>query len=123
LRKMLASDDSGIKADLLYTGLIVNLLNLRPEICTLLIIRNEEWFEEESEFLEYNYEFLDAKEEPQIPRDVRHGRQLVPSIKLDGNLDIVPEDKGLLCPENMVPPATGAIDLGLRVAKKVLLKK
>jgi hypothetical protein len=44
LRSLLANGD----AQLLLTGVTVNLLNLRPEICTLLYVESPEWYRKHS---------------------------------------------------------------------------
>jgi hypothetical protein len=110
------------RAQLLYTGTVVNLLYLRPEICTLLLIRDPQWWREEGtmsagRFLRFNpHEFLMELET--VPGDVRLNRKLTVRIDLDARLR--PVDVGLLARANMVPPAIGAIHLGLRAARRLL---
>lgn len=44
------------------TGLIVNLLNLRPEVCTLLLVKDAEWWEAQRSLMKGNWEYLPLKE-------------------------------------------------------------
>ena len=129
LMEMLSRTDPAKKADLLYTGIAVSLLNLRPEVCTLIIIRDKDWFLSESgespstgsndmAILRFNEEFLTAEEEKMTTTILRsHPRSLM-SMKLDERLE--PVEKDHLNPENLVPPANAAISLGLDVARKIL---
>jgi hypothetical protein len=39
------------------TGLVVDLLNLRPEICTVLIVRDPSWWDEQIAHIRPNWEF------------------------------------------------------------------
>lgn len=123
LLRMLNSSDPTSRADLYYTGLAVNLMNLRTEICTLLLIRDSKWFQEESagprsekHIICFNDEYLSEEEASQIPRERRLDRdKLRIYMELGSQLEMVKPE--LMRPENLVPPAAAAIHLGLRVAK------
>ena len=102
------------------TALIFNLLNHRPEVCTLLVITDERWFERQRdvyaarrnglEHLRLNSEFI-----------------LGASRRLDGDLEAVTtlplDDPGwgqIAQPWLMVPPAAPALVLGARAAVELL---
>jgi hypothetical protein len=44
------------------TGLIVNLMNLRPEVCTLLLVKDAEWWEIQRRLMKRNWEYLTLQE-------------------------------------------------------------
>jgi len=101
------------KAELLLAGVCVNLLNLRPEICALLVICSPEWFNihrkgtKSLDVLKYNYEFksvYEMEESKTVPISI-------PRVKEDLSFP------DFLTPENIVPSGAAAIFLGLQVAK------
>jgi hypothetical protein len=99
-------------ARLVYTGISVNLLTLRPEICTLLLIRDPDWLAQEAR----------ADRRPQLAweylRDqdkVELGRPLSRWLDLTEDFGIVTNDR--IAPTSLVPNAAAAISLALPVAE------
>jgi hypothetical protein len=108
------------KARLLYTGISVNLLTMRPEICTLLLIQDPEWIDRESDPslprpMKLNWEYL--------PREAGHllrpERKYAIFLDLDENLEPI-EQAARLGPSELVPNAAAAIGLAVPVAKRIL---
>jgi len=70
-------DGAPAKAELFITGVVVNLLNLRPEICSLLLIHDSDWYDRCANGqgglrkLTPNIEFDDESGQDQV-----HGRTL-----------------------------------------------
>jgi len=99
-------------ASLYYTGITVNLLNLRPEICALLLIRSPDWFVYHTSHqpFKFNWEFLSERE---AWEEEKRGLLLV---------DLYDENTlaKFIMPETVVPPAASAIYLGLALARKIL---
>ncbi|MFP3567293.1 hypothetical protein [Paraburkholderia sp. SIMBA_030] len=99
LRSLLDRGD----ASLLFTGVAVNLLNLRPEICTVLHISSPDWFSKHSrgidgvDRLELNEEFLGDR---LCVRPIEQVR------------------KGDPAPEDTVPPGSAALCLALTSLRK-----
>ena len=58
-------------AALLYSGVAVNLLALRHEICTVLVIEDPRWYERESGDLRMCDEFLQQCEQAELLPDQR----------------------------------------------------
>ena len=103
LQNLLASGDASFE----ITGIAFNLLNHRPEICTLLLIRDEDWFQKHSQPapnllpFQFNTEFAEAVGTSAL------------SIQ-----DHRWED--ILNPQNITPPGAAAIVLGARRALNIL---
>ena len=101
------------EAELFFSGIAVNLLNLRPEICTVLLIRSEEWFKKysqplsEQEGFHLNSEFLGGV----IPIPYK-----APYEGRDKEL----MQQWPLKAKDMVPPGAAAFWLGVRLLDKVL---
>lgn len=85
------------EARLLLTGVAMDLLNLRPEICSMLVINAPEWFER-ARFTQLNDEF--AAEE------AADGW-----VRLASDEEMIAE--GGLLPEAMVPPGAAALWMGV----------
>jgi hypothetical protein len=112
------------QANLYYTGVSVNLLTLRPEICTLLLVRDPAWITREPVEAEKSgrpwrlaWEWLPREEEHQLPSGRRHHQFLM----LDKSLEPLRSDDPTLLPTALLPNAAAAIDLALRTAREVLL--
>jgi hypothetical protein len=91
-------------ARLLYMGIAVNLLALRPEICMLLVIDDPSWFENEGGEIRFCGEYL-----PQTERtDLLPDQRWVQLIRLEGD-DLQPEFgwRRLLRPGTLVAPGMG----------------
>jgi hypothetical protein len=116
LRELLRSGAARLRG----TAVIVNLLNHRPEICTLLLITDEGWFQRQKdlyaarrnglEYLRLNSEFV-----------------LGASQRTDSDLEAVttlpvddPRWGQIVQPWLMVPPAAPALVLGARAALELL---
>ncbi|MEA2503570.1 MAG: hypothetical protein QOG36_613, partial [Actinomycetota bacterium] len=104
-------------ARLLYTGIAVNLLALRPEICTLLVIDDPRWFESEGGEIRFCGEYLRQSERTDLLPDQRW----VQLIELHGD-DLQPEFgwKRHLRPGTLVAPGWAGTVLGLQVAREVV---
>jgi transcriptional regulator with XRE-family HTH domain len=117
LNDMLGAGD----AALLYTGVAVNLLALRPEICTVLIIDDPRWYERECGELRICDEYLQQCEQAELLPDQRWV-QLVNLERHD--LELEPRWwRDTLRARTVVTPGVAAIDLGLRVARSVLTSR
>jgi len=92
------------EARLLLTGVAMDLLNLRPEICSMLVIDQPEWFER-ARGVQLNDEF--AAEE------AADGW-----VRLASDEDMIAQS-GLL-PEAMVPPGAAAFWMGVDVLREVV---
>ncbi|HEX4863787.1 MAG TPA: hypothetical protein VFV02_06930 [Acidimicrobiales bacterium] len=105
-------------AQLLYSGVAVNLLTLRPEICTALIVHDPDWYDEQSTFLRLADEDL-RKIEPTEPLP---DQRWIRTIGLSNDhLEPDPAWRDALRAGTLVPPAWAAVDLGLRVARDQIL--
>jgi hypothetical protein len=96
LDQLLADGD----AQLVLTGVAVNLLNLRPEICTLLVIHDPKWFET-ARRARLNDEFL-----PETTSGGFDGW-----VRLAGNEEMITEAG--LEPDRMIPPGAAAFWMGV----------
>lgn len=97
-------------AELLLTGYAVNLLNLRPEICTLLLIRDESWSRQK---IVANWEFL-------VPHQAYERRQDTVAV-----LNILRNDEEIALdlsniPGTFVPPGAAAFWLGIDLARRLI---
>jgi hypothetical protein len=106
-------------ATLYLSGIAVNLMNLRPEICTLLLVRADRWFSYHSrdappaEAFHFNVEYADAKERD----DQRHPAT---SAVRYGAEDEELMRTSQMRPDNAVPPGAAAFWLGVDVLREVL---
>ena len=103
------------EAELYFTGIAVNLLNLRPEICTLLLIKSPEWYKLHSMGMEYEKEKLNR---------FKFNNEFVSYIEFGQNIeDFIYEFKFIrnehklfddypIYPHKMVPPGAAAFWLG-----------
>ncbi|HEY8199750.1 MAG TPA: hypothetical protein VII47_00175, partial [Actinomycetota bacterium] len=104
-------------ARLLYSGVAVNLLALRPEICTVLIIHDPDWFEQQSTELRLYDEHLRQSEQMELLPDQRW----VQLIALSNDaLEPDPAWRDVLRAGTLYAAGWGGVDLGLRVAREVL---
>jgi len=110
------------QAELWYTGLIVNLLNLRPEICCVLRILDQEWFTRSSyaggkvpgTYLAINEEFEGHEVVEQ------QGRPFLPRVKYNRT----DTDETLLVASGMtpggsVPPGAAAFWFGMDLIRQL----
>jgi hypothetical protein len=101
------------------TGVVFNLLNHRPEICTLLLIQNDEWYERQADLgkaekmglkpLQIQTHFPNL-----MPRNSFHS-QFITTLPLDD-----PEWANILKPWKVVPPGAATCILGAKEAVKIL---
>jgi hypothetical protein len=116
LRDFLAEGAAEIRG----TAFIFNLLTHRPEICTLLLIRDESWYQQQKDIsraktiglrhLNLNNEFLLS--EDQINES---HLEIVTTLPLDD-----PRWKKIVKPWQMVPPGAPALIFGVKGAVKLL---
>jgi hypothetical protein len=109
-------------AGLYYTGISVNLLTLRPEICTLLLIHDPHWIGRETEAAQRSgrpwkmaWEWLARRDEHHLPPGRRHHFFL----KLNDDFEPVLPNEETLSPVALLPNAGAAIRLAIPVAKRV----
>ena len=116
LREML---DAG-RAELRGVALVFDLLNHRPEICTLLLIRDESWYERQRDPAAAGREGLQAlavDDRFPLGESERPGThpETVVSLPLDH-----PKWAQVARPWLMAPPGAGALILGCREAARLL---
>lgn len=99
LRKLLNSGG----AELFLTGYAMNMLNLRPEICTLLLIRDTSWLKQK---IVSNWEFLTQEQVYEQRQEV-----IIPIDVLQSERKIVSDLLSL--PGTFVPPGAAAFWLGV----------
>jgi hypothetical protein len=114
------------KASFTTLGMAFNLLNHRPEICTLLLITDESWYEKQRDIygspreglepLRLCSEFLDSNEPGLASSDAGPKPQkLVGPLKFDDS-----RLAKMMRPWKVVPPGAAAMVLGARAAANVL---
>lgn len=97
-------------AALYLTGLVLNLLTLRPEICALLLIHDPDWFPAISQGGEWTIHAAESED----------GRLITVPIENDeAFLGALPPDIHLTMP----PQAVGAVWLGIDLAREKLARK
>lgn len=118
LDKLISSGD----AALYYTGISVNLLTLRPEICTLLLIQDPHWIGRETEAADRSgrpwkmaWEWRARRDEHHLPPGRRHHFFL----NLNENLEPMSPNDETLGPVALLPNAAAAIQLAIIVAKRI----
>lgn len=111
------------KAQLLFTGMAVDLLSLRPEICTLLLIKTPEWQRLHSGGdRSRNLTPIHINEEFKTPTELRDlGKDAIISFDLGGpELSVPPDVQTRIRPESITAPGAAAFFMGLDIARKVL---
>lgn len=103
-------------ARLRYTGVTVNLLTLRPEICLLLQINDPEWLRRETTTRFPNGRSLTLNwESERDPAKInRLDRSQPPHMILPLTAGLTPANGRTLSPTYLVPNAAGAVSLALR---------
>ena len=115
--RLLSDMLKGGGATLLYTGVAVNLLALRHEICTVLIIDDPSWYERECGELRICHEYMQQSQQAELLPDQRW----VQLINLDRrDLELDPRWRQALNAHNVVAPGAAAVELGLRVARAII---
>jgi hypothetical protein len=98
----------------------VNLLALRHEVCTVLVIDDPSWYERECGELRICDEYLQQCQQTELLPDQRWV-QLINLERHDLELD--PKWREHLRARTVVAPGVAAIALGLRVAQSVLTSR
>jgi hypothetical protein len=107
LKSLIDSSDESIKANLYLTGYAMSALDLRPQICTLLIIHDPGWLRRQK--FKYNWEWETPKE------------QLSQGINVLKPIDITQSESEIskiLNSIDLIPEAAVAFWLGVDRAKK-----
>lgn len=109
------------KARFFFTGISMNLMSLRPEIHTLLLISDPEWISNQGCGRKVNGRQLDVIK---VNWEFKHGDELrgarfekIASVDLTADL-LVPD--ALFKPENFVPVGAAGMKLGIDVAREEL---
>jgi hypothetical protein len=93
----------------------VNLLALRHEVCTVLLIEDPGWYDRECGELRICDEYLQQCQQADLLPDQRWVH-----ISLDRHgLEMEPRWREALSARNVVAPGAAALDLGLSVARAV----
>ncbi len=100
-------------------SIAVNLLNLRPEICTLLLIRSPEWYQRHThqDFPQEQFHF--SQEWANTVRSenyLKSALNSVPYRATDEDLIQIAQ----LYPRNVAPPGAAAFWLGIDLLRRVL---
>lgn len=116
LKRLIEND----KAKIIGSGLVFNLINHRPEICSILLIQDESWFQQQADmtaagvaglkYLNLNDEFLSNEEQT----GGEH-LELVTTLPLSSN-----KWQSVVKPWLMVPPGAPALILGAKYACKII---
>jgi hypothetical protein len=112
---LLEAIDSG-KCALTTTGVVVNQLNFRPEICMLLLVRDPDWWEAESSMMQLNWEYANRQD---LLRLASVKDKYWTDLTLDG---VEGEFRGFFgaSPAMWVPSGLAALWLGVDAARKNL---
>ncbi len=97
------------RAQFRLTGIAVNLLSLRPEICGILLIDDREWLIGTG--IHYNWEFADA--------DEARCRGINQVLSVPINTDRMILDVVDFTPAKVVPAGSAALWLGVDMARRV----
>lgn len=101
-------------AQLLLTGVAVNLLNLRPEICTLLVFHDSNWFKRVT--LQINEEYIQTTEH--LEEVLSRPEECYDSVPLLEDRQLIAA--GRLLPSRMVPAGAAAVWLGVDVLRELI---
>lgn len=109
---------AGGGATLLYTGVSVNLLMLRPEVCLTLYVRDEDWLRREIAIPDSGFrlglEFLSASAAAELPADRVH----LPYLGLDDDLQPIGNERELW-PSALVPQAAASMHLAVEAIREL----
>jgi len=116
LDRMLAAGE----AELWVTGVVVNVLTLRPEICALLLIADERWYSRSVDpasgaRLRVNAEFATPEELSRVPAD-----QPGPGKNVRFSPEMSDDEllaRSFMSPNNSVPVGAAAFWLGIDVLR------
>ncbi len=112
VRRLRKAIDNG-KCLIMTTGLVISLLNLRPEICTILLVKDADWWIKQRGVQKLNWEYMKRQEM----------FEKVGGNWTDYELNRIEEqfleDFGTN-PGQWVPPGLGALWLGVDAARVAL---
>jgi hypothetical protein len=116
------------EAELLFTGVAIDLFNLRPDILMLMLIRTPQWWKIHEKDnprnrlmpLKFNYEFKTQRELSAERRDIIVRIEL--NEKLEPKIARLPTDIKLSDRSIWVPTGAAAFYRGLEVARRRLAK-
>lgn len=101
------------KAQLHFTGVAVNLLNLRPEVCLLLYIKSESWWQHHSQNADPNCRFRFNWEFMSVTDMIQHPQGASARLKFIDDDEEMLESSGVQ-PHEFAPPGAAALCLGHR---------
>lgn len=113
LDKMLEAGE----AELWLTGVVVNLMNLRPEICMLLRIKTPQWYAIHSSVHTRPGERIQINEEFATIHECRGSRRESVPRKFDSDAELF--HSASLNPGDIVPPGAAAFWLGVDALRKL----
>ncbi|TLD41152.1 MAG: hypothetical protein JETT_2571 [Candidatus Jettenia ecosi] len=113
LDKMLEAGE----AEIWLTGVVVNLMNLRPEICMLLRIKTLQWYAIHSSVHTRPGERIQINEEFATIHECRGSRKESVSRKFDSDAELF--HSASLNPGDIVPPGAAAFWLGVEALRKL----
>ena len=109
LRELLNSGE----AQLYLSGMTIDALNLRPEVCMVLLIRTPAWYPTITPHIDFNPEWIGDDDLDTPDKVIR------PFILRASDEEMVRE-RPEIEPANMVPPGAAAFWLGVDLLRKVL---
>lgn len=105
------------EAELWLTGVVVNLMNLRPEICMLLRIKTPQWYAIHSSTHMRPGEYIQINEEFVTVHECRGSGKESISRKFDSDAELF--HSASLNPGDIVPPGAAAFWLGVDALRKL----
>ena len=107
------------QAELYLTGIAIDLLNLRPEICTLLLIRSPEWYQHHTNQRFPHEQFRLNQEWAKAVRPEGDAEVALHSVPYQATDEAFLE-LAHLSPGNILPPGAAAFWLGVDVLRRIL---
>ena len=98
------------------TGLVVNQLNLRPEICALLLVEDPKWWETQSAHMRHNWEYVDRQELAHLASSRRRHWTDLRLVDIEQQY----QQYFGLSPAMWVPSGLAALWLGVSAARSLL---
>jgi hypothetical protein len=102
-------------AEFVVTGVVINLYTLRPEICTLLLVKDPSWWRAHQPAITGNWEYAPTAELSRLPGHGLAGAGW-PSLRLDAAESEFLQYFGAT-PGRWVPPGLAALWLGVDAAR------
>src|SRR5262249_52682087 len=107
------------KADIYLTGFAVNLLNLRPEICLLLYIKDPEWYSFHGQHADSAMRFQFNSEWMRMREMGDNAQTAISRLSYRREEEHLLEVSGIN-PAELVPPGAAALWLGKRLLDKLV---